>query len=373
MEFINILNTATENGSLNVNMLKNIAYKRNFKFKYEDNNTNRIIFYYEKKLPSGDQVDFRRYCNGLICEYTDEWKIVCLPMFLFEYLPDQSILNDQTHTVFPVYDATIVNIYYSLLFEKWCFGTKRAFDISNQSWRGVTYTEILKPLVSSLDFNTLDRNITYIYAVTDPRVHLFAREESYNLIAQINYENYELSGIEMSVTDAINSIPNAIDHYKQTGEIILGYIFRSPEHSYIIESDLMLAIKKILYYPTIIRDNNGQRNMDVLKYTNDIDYITVRAYFKYYKQALELIPYFNARFLKIRQLIVQLIKYIISRLRDENIVNDNLYFCGFYDRHIIKLRNLIGRGSLFEKIRQYIFYDNDVIVTFYIILKNSDE
>lgn len=418
MEYKNILDRATIDGTLDVNMLKNEAHKQKFKFKYENGNTERIIFYIEYKPTL---LNNKMFCNGLIFEYIDinnvdhsslcenknidvnviennvnvigsnnsenvnviennvflnqkEWTLVCLPMPVFEQRTKDTVITDEYY-IYPIKDATIVNVYFSRYLNKWCFGTKRSFNIYDQSWRGVPYSEILKPIEAELYSMDLDMTMTYVYSITDPRIHLFSKTAVCEQIAKFDVKNMliEINAecLDIPVSTAMNNVAGTYKNYLNTGDVNLGYIFRNGHHSYIVESDLLRSIKKILYAPTIERGLSGKRNKELLQYTNDIDYIIVRAYFMYFDAAQKLFPSFVPYFESIRGRMSELIMYLKARVFHET--PDGLEeYETFYSSNMGNLSNLRRQRtgeSLFVKIRKYVFYNNKIIETFFSIIK----
>ncbi len=314
MDIINILNSCSDvndtNNIIDLAILKQSALKHQFKFKYENNDLSRIIFYIENKPVNPSRL--LKYCNGLICEYVaNTWRVVCMPLPVFEHF-DNNVVLDETFAVFPLHDATVINVYYSHLLEKWCYGSKRSFDIINLTWRDIAYTDILSNLCeTNNNFENHDKSKTYVFAVTDPRIHLFARASMVDLVATTSTEEMDMDALELAPSDAIAMNKNAYTNFIKTGVAHFGYIMRNGTSSYALESDLMIAIKRVLYKPSIIRTAN-RRDVEVLNYTNDLNYIITRAYFHNYTMALSLFPQFEPNFLKIRQELGTMIKYFLA-------------------------------------------------------------
>ena len=56
-----------------------------------------------------------------------EYKVVCFPT---QYYCNRTLFNKtEDFNIYPIYDGTIVNVYYSLLENKWLFGTHKSFNI----------------------------------------------------------------------------------------------------------------------------------------------------------------------------------------------------------------------------------------------------
>ena len=364
MEIVNILNSITADGEVNLNELKQAAHRHGFKFKYTNGDLTRLIFYVEHR-PLNPTV--ARYCNGMVCElFEGTWHCVCMPLAVLEDRNGERVdLTD--YAIMEIYDATMVNIYYSKQADQWQFGTKRSFNIIEQSWRGVEYKDILANLMPEIA--TFDKDKTYVYAVTDPRIHLFAKVATFKRVAVCNLEEIEMDGLEMTVAEAMANIKNAMTLYHDNDVVCLGYIFRNGTHSYAFETNLMRKIKKILYRPTIVR-KNGRVDKEVLAQTNDLDYIIVRAYFHHYRD-ISLFKVLQPLFQQVRGCIDDVANAIIDEAPTSSPIQQ------FIDDHrsaISAIKNQCGKNKkrLWVNLHKFIF-DNKNTKLFLELYKNKNE
>jgi hypothetical protein len=304
MEIIEELNKYE---SINHDVLVDIAIKFKIKFKY-DKTFDKILFYTTRRLKKNNNINM--WCNGLIVEFTNEWKIICQPLANFTNFtkntikdlaktgdPSAAKSNDETGDssnieteefwLFPIHDAMIINVYYSK--DQWHYGTNKSFDIREQSWRGLKYSEIIN--IDTLNF---DKNNTYNYAFSNKKIHLF-QDDKLELIA-VNGIEFACAPFKICETGAelleyikkskIKNI-SAFDDYCKTGEINLGFVVRSPSISLIFESSLFQKIARMLYKPPYCNINDINR-IKKIKQIEDINYIYAKCYNFYRNDAQKL-------------------------------------------------------------------------------------
>lgn len=350
MNLISKLNSAT----VDKEFLLKLAKEEKIKFKYENDDFTRILFY-NKSRPNHPTVN-TQISNGLICELVDgNWEIVCYPLPAFENT--KNIPTDVSNfSVFPVYEATIINVYFSRLSKKWMYGTRKSFDISTQEWRDVKYSDFIN------QFNLVheDEKRTYIYAFSDARIHLYSNKTSCTLLATIQsdgeYECYDCLDVPAE---------EAIKNYRDSG---LGYILRDGNNSYLLESNLMKSISKILYKPSRHRDR--KLTLKYAKNLNDTNYIIVRAFMLFQKEAAELIPSFKREFGILRKIINTFTNYIYCVMTDSKpftcAYSDTIM--EFYKSHINSFNRVQLNRSTKKNIKSLIF-EFKIIETLFPILR----
>jgi hypothetical protein len=341
------------------NFLVKFATSNKIKFKYENNNLDQILLYNEGKPKEANFVS--KYSNGLILEKVEgKWRIVCYPLPAFENIYG-SDLNEkiESYSVMPVYDATIVNRYWSEADQKWKFGTGKSFDISTQSWRGVSFGDML----SQFEFPDSDKNITYVYAVSDPRIHLCTEQAYCKLVATNNSETGDIECRDCLEIDPVEAYKN----YRTSG---YGYIFRGESHSYILESDKFRDISKILYKTS--RHRNRQIMLRYAQHLNDMDYIICRAYFLFNMEASLYFPTFMPDFFKIRNIVGHFVNKIKSVILKETPPYDcpfNAEIMQFYENNKKNIMSLGRDRALKKKLFKYIM-ELKIIEIIFPILKN---
>lgn len=370
--FPKILDTCMVDGLLNISKLRCEANKRRFKYKYE--NLDRIIFFIEPNTrisSSSPYIKHIQYAGGLVCEYVGHWVQVCTPVPVFERRTENTIIDDE-YFVFPVYDATIINLYYSQYSNEWMYGTKRSFNIINSTWRDVKFSSILEPLTKIIENGELDIAKTYIYAIVDPRIHIFNKTAACYLIGSTDGVEFELGGTShLTVAEAFDRIDNAMNTFINDGVVELGYIFRNGKHSYIVETDLLLKIRDILYKPVIQRNVSREVNKIMVSNMVDMDYIVARAYFNHYSSSLQLFPIFEELFQQIRDHMLAIVNYCCLRLHHsevEEFAPYNDFFTSNYT-NLLRIKQKKSDIPLFDRIKNYIYSYNKKIETFFQILK----
>jgi len=321
---------------VDASFIKEIAVSNNVNFKYINNDLSRVLFYRNNNRETTNILN--RYANGMIIENVEGvWKIVCFPLQNFT---GNKYYKVGEFVVFPIYDGTIINVYYSLQLKQWCYGTKKSFNIYNETWRGVKYSDII-------NINTSELNIenTYIYVITDPKIQLWAEKAETRIICISNINSIEYTDIiDISVAEAMRNKNNALKIYDETrgANKIYGYILRNENTSFIFKSSLFYILAKVLYKPLYI--NNSSKKQQIL-YNNDMKYVIARAYLYFRYDAIKYFPMFKEQFKLMRQRYENLCKYVMFC---NNMVNkvDNLtelelqLYKSVYEKHsrsIIKI------------------------------------
>ncbi len=372
MEILDALNTNT----VDIQFLVKFCKENRIKFKYQGS-LDKIIFYTENNVPNRSNITY--YANGLICEYYDmKWHISCFP------LPNLSNYKHYDknieYNIFPIYEGTVVNIYYSKIFNKWCFGTKKSFDLYDQEWRGIKYSSIL----DKIPLGDLDMNYTYIYNFTDKNLHLFSAnhiqfpqkeqwgdEETtiFNILGKCNTQEIECFGdVEVKIEDVFTQSKNALDMFFKNKQINFGYILRSVNSSILIESSLLKKINMMVYKPLVFKNKN--KRQEEYKKNSNINYIIAKCYIHNYKFSEIMFPSFKEKFKLIKTTESKLIEYLIKKYSTREVPfkkNNNVpfeeikIFEDFVIKHAIELNTLLFKNSRLRNIIQdYIFKNKDI-------------
>lgn len=363
MELIQELN----NNIVNVESLNQLS--KNFKIKYKYENTmDKLLFYTQNNSSTHTNISY--YSNGIICEYFEnEWHIVCFPL---PNLSSPKFFDKKTEYIaYPIYEGTVVNVYFSKLKNKWCYGTKKSFDLSEKTWRGVNYSDIFQ----CINTDTFDKKNTYVFCVTDRRLHLFTanfmqEQTTCVKLGECNPAEIECIGeIEIDINIIPDLCKNALIEYLNTGEALLGFILRSVNSSIIFESSLMKKINNMIYKPRFIKGKN-EREREINN-NNNMNYVIARNYINDYKYSEKMFPDFIAKFKIIKNTESALIDYLIKKYEIRSVplkTNKNLktfeiveLFEGFIDKHRMKLHTLLHKNTKLRNIIQdFIFKDKDI-------------
>ncbi len=295
---------------INKSTLKELCAPFGIKFKII--NSNVFILNCVKKR--NNITEFSNYANGLVFEKVDgSWDVVCrpLPNLNRTEIPE---LQEGTYCVQRIYDGMIVNLYYSRFYNKWLFGTSHTNDISEYEWRGVKYCDILANL--GINYDSLEKDTTYIYSVSDTRLHLFHNKNEHRLLAtfkdqELCFQECEEVTKEHIIETSRITCKDLIKNRTLKNIPCLGYIIRRDNgEDIIVPSKLWTKIEEMLYRPPFIKDIKTRKS--VFELYKNIDYITANNYVRNYRYASELIPQMQQRFKQLMIIENQLIKYLQS-------------------------------------------------------------
>lgn len=353
-KLLNYLNIATNGGDIDIAYIRKMSYQNDFRFAYEKNNNKRIIFYTDRSIIK----PIHKICNGVIFELIDgEWRCVCVPLPVFKRYNCNQLIDLDKRLIVQAHDATIVNVYYSYYYEQWQISTKRCMDICDRTWRGVSYDEVLNDV--KMEFSKLDKNFTYVYALRDPRIHMFKPEKVIYPVARCSIDKIErydepidinATMIKQLCTDSIYNLDNPCYGF-------IAYMPGEYEVEYYIESSLMKKIRETLYMPTIVRDMDKKIDQNVIKLINDNNYMIVRSFFNNRKDAELMFPTFNDTFRRVNNIINGCVNYCIKKINniDYDDRDELSAYQLFWDSNYQYLRNLQPDDKLFNKIKNFIF------------------
>lgn len=359
MDIVDALNKNT----VDVEFLKKFCKEQRIKFKYQDD-LKKLLFYVEHDTPNRSDITY--YANGLICENVEgEWGISCFP------LPNLASMKhfdkNQDYTVYPIFESMIVNVYFSRIFNKWCFGTRKSFDISTQTWRGVPYSDV----VSIIDVSQLEAGHTYVFSITDGRLHLFStsspEDRSFRIIGKCNPEMIECFGdVAIAPEVAAKSCKSALDDYLATKKINLGYIFRSASSSVICESSLMRKVNTMIYKPEFSRENRKEK----IENNNDMNYVIAKCYARDYSFSQQMFPQFIPHFQKLKEAESRLIDYLVSKYevrsvkfnnKTSKIVESEEQFNNFIKTHQVQINSLLYKNTKLRRtMTNFVFNEKDI-------------
>ncbi len=251
----------------NIINIPKYATHHNINYDFSSNKT-RVLFFCKHK---NDYSRVQKYANGVIFEKIgNAWTQVCFPLANLINTDDIPV-PEKEFGVYPLYDATIFNVYYSLLDQQWYIGTQKKYTIEGSEFRGIKMTDLisLDKITDYFQKNNLvqDQNFTYIFAVSNPRLHVtvnsFTEEPQIRLIAKNNHVYNLYEGLDYSI-DKIKFL------MKETPSI-LGFIVRTDDYDYVIESESWKDLKNHFYTP----ETNNQIGFTN---NNNINHVIVRCY-----------------------------------------------------------------------------------------------
>lgn len=356
MELVDALNK----NQVSREFLSTFCKKNRIKYKYEKT-LDRLLFYTNANIPNRSNLTY--YCNGMICEQIEGvWEIVCYP------LPNLSEMKhfdrNVDYHVYPVYESSIINLYYSKLLNKWCYGTKKSFNIFDQTWRGVEYSSVLEKIEIPED-----KDSTYVFSVSDERLHIFGRKTSHTLIGKGSKYSMEFfDDLELTVDAALDSSRNALRKFLSDGKINLGFIFRSPNSSILCETDLMKKISRMVYKPNYLKSKTERELL--FKKNGDLDYIIAKCYVNDYGLVEKMFPQFLPKFKLLKEVESKLIEFLIRKYERRSLnpeINDKeplpleIEFEKFNIKHQVEINLLLLRNNkLRTLIRDYVFKYKDL-------------
>lgn len=236
----------------NGEIYRNVAYNFRIKYKVYAEKHDRILFHGTKKSNNNNDI------NGIVVErVAGVYKQVCWPLPSFS---NDKINKEEEFLVFPLHDGTIINKYYSLLDQKWLYGTRCSSDITRESWRGNKYSEIL-PRFFKNDDDDLDIKKTYVYVLTCPEIHYL--QDSLKLIS-INTDG------DFHFVEEPKNIPI------QDVLRIKGFILRG-KNNFMLENIEQKNKRKMMYEPFYFRQ---KKSLNFAKKRNTLQYfVESKCYF----------------------------------------------------------------------------------------------
>lgn len=275
---------------------------------------------------------FVRQANGAMIKISNrEVNLMIIPANEFNNnysaIDIEQFLRDDLYKIHPIRDGTTVNLYYD---EEWKFATKNSSNISQMSWRGFPFMDVINECLKQypeFSYDKLDKNNVYSLGFRNMKYHPFLGngptaeyQPSMWLICAHNRSTLAstdgLIGIPTQPTITIQPETKSIYNFLQeqcksalsdyltnaVGEPRLGFILRSTNPSrtgqfsdILIESDLFGEIKKAIYdlpyiKNKVVRDKikNNFKNMTYVIAYNWLSFNKSPLFFKLFPQYLPL-------------------------------------------------------------------------------------
>ena len=224
--------------------------------------------------------------NGLIME-RNTWRLLVVPPRTLRLNIDTKSANTFLHKglyrIYKAEDGTTFNMYY---YNKWTISTAKGYDMNNVKWDDLTYQQLISDCLVNAGLTwetfteTLDKTKCYSFGFKHPKFHRFYCKEAspvykiwfiqyvdlnptsetylwaFDKYPNNTIPNQELAEYEPSINmkDLYMNASDALNNYKQCGDVNYGYILRSvnfgltlSSSDLYIESSLMKTIRKFWY------------------------------------------------------------------------------------------------------------------------------
>lgn len=298
------------------NYIKSHIYKNYIKTVVEStNNDKKRVMFIANRFKSNFHNPMTQECNGLIFEYDNilnTYNFLVIPTELFNSQrlnksEISNLYNQDLFNIYPVYDGTIINLYYYN--GEWKISTNKAYDANNLIFtNNKTFKNILDEILNSypnFSYDNLNKNKCYTLCMKYTGFHPFIENLHYNnnklIIIQsvdmyefnhnnklIINENERIGLTECSkynmksfqnLDNIYNILNSEITRYKNEKHLekyipVFGFILRSKNFSktknysnILLESNLMVKIRNLIYNHSFIKKLNFY---NVLDKTNNI-------------------------------------------------------------------------------------------------------
>ena len=313
---MNTLKYVQEKSDKKINYIKSHIYKNYIKTVIESNNNDQTrIMFIANRFKSDFNNPMTKECNGLIFEYDNTlntYNFLVIPTELFNSQPLNKseigyFYNQNIYNIYPVYDGTIINLYYYN--NEWKISTNKAYDANKLIFtNNKTYKDVLDEILTAypnFSYDLLEKNKCYTLCMKYIQYHpfienlhcnnnkvvllqsvdLYEFNKNNKLVINEN-ENIELpncykveKGTFKNINNIYNILNNEISRYKNEKNLskyspIFGFILRSTNFNntknysnILLESNLMVKIRNLIYNHSFIKNLNFY---NVLEKTNNI-------------------------------------------------------------------------------------------------------
>ena len=209
----------------------------------------------------------------------------------------------------------------------------------------------------NLDYESFNKNTTYIYSVSDCKLHLFSNINEHRLLATFSETEYIIEEQEIFTIPQVLEIMRIncaalIKNPQLKNGPCLGYILRGNNcNDLLLPSKLWLQIEKMLYKPPYIKEVEQRKH--IYELYADIDYIVAMNYVQNYKYGVHILP-FAQQFKQLFILEKQLINNICNRLKG-NIDTKNPIFYNYCYPFNLNIRD----------VKSYVYKNRHLNIEFY--------
>lgn len=403
LEFANVVNDHVNKFTgINVEIIKNIInfikaitpneIQVNFE-KFDENSTRiKFLLNYKKHKDYTCLDELSQYCNGLIFEVYQstvlKMRYLCIPMKDFTPF-DQLKQNNDPMEIYEIQDGSTFNMYYDYSLNKWLPSMRRIFDATNVVWRGQCYGEIIAKLFEDNAINIFTdatyANYTFTFGFSNENLHPFKPRNALWFIQTHNntpsadannnpntnpqLQKIKQKNVNLSLNEIKQNTSSALNNYLTDQNYTLGYIIRSNNNVYLVESTLLNEIRKLIYQLPKTNKTMQQKNQENFK---NFDLVILESYMDFRKKDMfiRLFPQYSDKFAYYENLFKQtvdnlsnLIQKIEPTPATDELSNKAKKLANFY-YPIIKnttdnsdpfiLRDLIIRPKYAEQISKFI-------------------
>ena len=222
------------------------------------------------------------------------WRWLAVPPGEFGPNPPKRVLKSNLtkgkYKVFEAIDGTTVCLYNHS--GGWHMSTKNGYDVTNLSWRGITYNRALREVLSQykeFSWGNLNPECCYTIGFRHPIHHPFQPAKKAWFISACNTLTMEdadnVTGleeqrvVEEDLPGILHKAENALATWEDVKEANYGYVLRSQDPTkpdLFIESTLMCRIREFIYHMKFIPSR--EKRIKSKQLFSNIKYVVLRAY-----------------------------------------------------------------------------------------------
>lgn len=334
-------------------------------------------------------------CNGFIYDI-EQKKALVIPTYSCKTHVNTQIINsnisNDKYDIYKINDGTIINLYYYEPEGKWEISTTRGYKMSEQSWDGMTYTEMVNKSITrshNMSFKTLcdklDKNLCYTFGFKHPHMHPFregSNHDVYNFwfIQSVNPENSNFHNLprdlHINVQEKIDNVNNikilygilkrSLEIFKSSGQVNYGFILRRNDcivnDNIILESALMQKVRHMVYSKSV---RSHFANSDSTNLRGVVNYFNINTKSLY----LQLFPQDNDIYTLVDKYIKIATSDIMNKIEKKEV---SQLIPEWFINHIQNyISNTYNSSDSLEKYIQTLIYNPNYIKLFHSLI-NSD-
>jgi hypothetical protein len=359
--------------NVNIKNVVNSLIRNGVKVVKENNDfcEKRFVLYNQNIKNNNKLNSLSRECNGMVITNLGETLVYPIPPIVnFNHY---DILENSTFNVTPLYDGTIINMYYYM--NTWRLSTRRTYDCTKLYPDGVemTYGGIVFGMFLTFNIDIAEFNTEYSYSlcVSSKVLHPYAKIDRISLIAIYNksgdiivenIKNLSYSPIKKytytEIKEFVKSHATNVDN-KYFGSLIttdsINFLSNETTKIYKLESNLFYKIQQTLYNPNLVID---LRNMGVIN--RSIYTVVYNVLNSTIDNLIEIMPEWTKYYEILILVLMELSVYINKKVVEENNKTNNvLIIIKENEKHNLKkissnyfINNLLN-NEFVEKFREF--------------------
>jgi len=359
--------------NVNIKNVVNSLIRNGVKVVKENNDfcEKRFVLYNQNIKNNNKLNSLSRECNGMVITNLGETLVYPIPPIVnFNHY---DILENSTFNVTPLYDGTIINMYYYM--NTWRLSTRRTYDCTKLYPDGVemTYGGIVFGMFLTFNIDIAEFNTEYSYSlcVSSKVLHPYAKIDRISLIAIYNksgdiivdnIKNLSYSPIKKytytEIKEFVKSHTTNVDN-KYFGSLIttdsINFLSNETTKIYKLESNLFYKIQQTLYNPNLVID---LRNMGVIN--RSIYTVVYNVLNSTIDNLIEIMPEWTKYYEILILVLMELSVYINKKVVEENNKTNNvLIIIKENEKHNLKkissnyfINNLLN-NEFVEKFREF--------------------